>query len=98
MPFELTVRTGNCNSRSVLLHTQPRWVKGHAATSWTQRWSCCLLCLGLAAAAQVHAIIVWLKVCSYAFTNRDLRHAYVNADPAEGKVKIYELAPMSCDA
>jgi diacylglycerol O-acyltransferase-1 len=22
---------------------------------------------------QVHAIIVWLKICSYAFTNRDLR-------------------------
>ncbi|KAL9025125.1 MAG: hypothetical protein Q9196_006000, partial [Gyalolechia fulgens] len=27
---------------------------------------------------QIHAIIVWLKNCSYAFTNRDLRHAYLN--------------------
>ncbi|WPH02950.1 diacylglycerol o-acyltransferase 1c [Acrodontium crateriforme] len=35
---------------------------------------------GLAMAAELHAVIVWLKVCSYAFTNRDLRHAYVNAD------------------
>ncbi|KAL9603887.1 MAG: hypothetical protein Q9219_000825 [cf. Caloplaca sp. 3 TL-2023] len=26
---------------------------------------------------QIHAIIVWLKNCSYAFTNRDLRHAYL---------------------
>ena len=25
--------------------------------------------------SQVHAIMVWLKNCSYAFTNRDLRHA-----------------------
>ncbi|KAI4270701.1 MAG: hypothetical protein L6R35_006596 [Caloplaca aegaea] len=27
--------------------------------------------------SQIHAIIVWLKSCSYAFTNRDLRHAYL---------------------
>ncbi|OTA22004.1 hypothetical protein BTJ68_15257 [Hortaea werneckii EXF-2000] len=33
---------------------------------------------GLASFAQLHAVIVWLKVCSYAFTNRDMRHAYVN--------------------
>ncbi|KAL8639086.1 MAG: hypothetical protein Q9228_003835 [Teloschistes exilis] len=26
---------------------------------------------------QIHATIVWLKNCSYAFTNRDLRHAYL---------------------
>ncbi|KAK4561821.1 hypothetical protein LTR86_004500 [Recurvomyces mirabilis] len=36
---------------------------------------------GLAAFAELHAVIVWLKVCSYAFTNRDMRHAYVNAEP-----------------
>ncbi|EMC99086.1 hypothetical protein BAUCODRAFT_120378 [Baudoinia panamericana UAMH 10762] len=39
---------------------------------------------GLATVAELHAVIVWLKVCSYAFTNRDMRHAYVNADPADG--------------
>jgi len=38
---------------------------------------------GLATVSELHAVIVWLKVCSYAFTNRDLRHAYVNADPAD---------------
>lgn len=27
---------------------------------------------------EVHAIIVWLKTASYAFTNRDLRHAYLH--------------------
>jgi len=39
---------------------------------------------GLASFAELHAVIVWLKVCSYAFTNRDMRHAYVNAssDPS----------------
>jgi diacylglycerol O-acyltransferase-1 len=28
--------------------------------------------------SEVHAIIVWLKIVSYAFTNRDLRHAYLH--------------------
>ncbi|OBT93818.1 hypothetical protein VE01_08488 [Pseudogymnoascus verrucosus] len=28
--------------------------------------------------SEVHAIIVWLKTASYAFTNRDLRHAYLH--------------------
>ena len=28
--------------------------------------------------SEVHAVIVWLKICSYAFTNRDLRHAWIN--------------------
>lgn len=37
---------------------------------------------GLGAFAELHAVIVWLKVCSYAFTNRDLCHAFVNPDPA----------------
>ncbi|KAK5720872.1 hypothetical protein LTR15_006834 [Elasticomyces elasticus] len=45
---------------------------------------------GLAAFAELHAVIVWLKVCSYAFTNRDLRHAYVNADP-NGTLVLPEL-------
>ncbi|KAK5118302.1 hypothetical protein LTR62_002815 [Meristemomyces frigidus] len=41
---------------------------------------------GLASFAELHAVIVWLKVCSYAFTNRDMRHAYVNADSDIGAV------------
>ncbi|KAK5135532.1 hypothetical protein LTR08_005167 [Meristemomyces frigidus] len=49
---------------------------------------------GLAAFAQLHAVIVWLKVCSYAFTNRDLRHAYVNADSAESALpSLYKSCP-----
>ena len=27
--------------------------------------------------SEMHAIVVWLKAASYAFTNRDLRHAYL---------------------
>jgi len=36
---------------------------------------------GLGIITELHAVIVWLKVCSYAFTNRDLRHAYIKPDP-----------------
>ncbi len=38
--------------------------------------------------AEVHAIIVWLKTASYAFTNRDLRHAYLH--PSQ---RIEDLLP-----
>ncbi|KAG7152942.1 hypothetical protein HYQ46_002376 [Verticillium longisporum] len=31
---------------------------------------------------ELHAVIVWLKTSSYAFTNRDLRHAYLH--PVKG--------------
>ena len=33
--------------------------------------------------SEVHAIIVWLKICSYAFTNRDLRHALLKDSMTE---------------
>lgn len=33
---------------------------------------------------ELHAVIVWLKTASYAFTNRDLRHAYLH--PAKGEL------------
>ncbi len=33
--------------------------------------------------SEVHAIIVWLKTASYAFTNRDLRHAYLHPSKRE---------------
>ncbi|KAF2171725.1 hypothetical protein M409DRAFT_17961 [Zasmidium cellare ATCC 36951] len=38
---------------------------------------------GLGTITELHAVVVWLKVCSYAFTNRDLRHAYLRPDPSE---------------
>ncbi|KAK3985553.1 diacylglycerol O-acyltransferase 1 [Cladorrhinum sp. PSN332] len=45
--------------------------------------------------AEVHAIIVWLKTASYAFTNRDLRHAYLH--PVKGELdalpEIYKECP-----
>lgn len=33
---------------------------------------------GIGTLCELHAIIVWLKTCSYALTNRDLRHALVS--------------------
>ncbi|KAI4158677.1 MAG: hypothetical protein LQ342_007198 [Letrouitia transgressa] len=38
---------------------------------------------------QIHAIIVWLKNCSYAFTNRDLRHALLNPETSASLPEIY---------
>lgn len=44
---------------------------------------------------ETHAIIVWLKTASYAFTNRDLRHAYLH--PVKGELDalpdIYKQCP-----
>ena len=37
---------------------------------------------GMGTVHEMHAVIVWLKVCSYAFTNRDLRHAMLKPDPS----------------
>nr|POE79915.1 diacylglycerol o-acyltransferase 1c [Quercus suber] len=50
---------------------------------------------GLGMISEIHAVIVWLKVCSYAFTNRDLRHAYANnKDPANAPLPtIYKSCP-----
>ena len=42
---------------------------------------------------EVHAIIVWLKNCSYAFTNRDLRHALLNPSSAAKLPEIYSALP-----
>lgn len=47
---------------------------------------------GIGTVCQLHAIIVWLKNCSYAFTNRDLRHAVLNPSPDNRLPEIY----MSC--
>jgi len=44
---------------------------------------------------ETHAIITWLKTASYAFTNRDLRHAYLH--PAKGELdalpELYRQCP-----
>ncbi|KAK3375028.1 MBOAT, membrane-bound O-acyltransferase family-domain-containing protein [Podospora didyma] len=44
---------------------------------------------------EMHAVIVWLKTASYAFTNRDLRHAFLH--PAKGELdalpEIYKKCP-----
>lgn len=42
---------------------------------------------------ELHAIIVWLKNCSYAFTNRDLRHALLNPKSAAIIPEIYSQCP-----
>ena len=50
---------------------------------------------GLATVAELHAVIVWLKVCSYAFTNRDMRYAYVNGHVygEDGLPELYKSCP-----
>ncbi|KAM7189276.1 MBOAT, membrane-bound O-acyltransferase family domain containing protein [Rhypophila sp. PSN 637] len=44
---------------------------------------------------EIHAVIVWLKTASYAFTNRDLRHAYLH--PVKGELdampELYKQCP-----
>ncbi|CAK7215632.1 hypothetical protein SBRCBS47491_002546 [Sporothrix bragantina] len=44
---------------------------------------------------EVHAIVVWLKTASYAFTNRDLRHAYLHPSRGEREAlpALYALCP-----
>ena len=43
--------------------------------------------------SELHAIIVWLKNCSYAFTNRDLRHAALSPDEASALPEVYSQCP-----
>ena len=43
--------------------------------------------------SEIHAIIVWLKNCSYAFTNRDLRHALLKPSSAASLPEIYLECP-----
>jgi diacylglycerol O-acyltransferase-1 len=45
--------------------------------------------------SEVHAIIVWLKTASYAFTNRDLRHSYLHPSNREEDIlpEIYQQCP-----
>lgn len=39
--------------------------------------------------SEVHAIIVWLKICSYAFTNRDLRRGILELDGSQPLPELY---------
>ena len=43
--------------------------------------------------SEVHAIIVWLKICSYAFTNRDLRHAMLKTGAEQSLPELYKDTP-----
>lgn len=49
---------------------------------------------GIGTIHEMHAVIVWLKVCSYAFANRDLRHAFLKPDPTGHTVPdLYRSCP-----
>lgn len=43
--------------------------------------------------SEIHSIIVLLKICSYALTNRDLRHAMLASHPASSLPQIYSECP-----
>lgn len=43
---------------------------------------------GIGMVSELHAIIVWLKTCSYAFTNRDLRHAMLHPGGPESAIPL----------
>lgn len=49
---------------------------------------------GIGTIHELHAVIVWLKVCSYAFTNRDLRHGFLKPDPTGMTIPpLYKTCP-----
>ncbi|KAJ5888733.1 hypothetical protein N7495_008774 [Penicillium taxi] len=48
---------------------------------------------GIGTICELHAIIVWLKICSYAFTNRDLRLAFVHPEADPNLPDIYSTCP-----
>jgi len=48
---------------------------------------------GIGTLCVLHAVIVWLKTCSYAFTNRDLRHALLHPNHSEPLPKLYKSCP-----
>ena len=49
---------------------------------------------GIGSICELHAIIVWLKTCSYALTNRDLRHAMLHpGGPESALPDIYKQCP-----
>lgn len=48
---------------------------------------------GIGTICELHAIIVWLKTCSYAFTNRDLRHALLDDSGTAPLPELYRSCP-----
>lgn len=48
---------------------------------------------GIGTICELHAIIVWLKNCSYAFTNRDLRHSMLHPSEQSPIPEIYSTCP-----
>ncbi|KAH8695997.1 putative diacylglycerol O-acyltransferase [Talaromyces proteolyticus] len=48
---------------------------------------------GIGTICEFHAIIVWLKNCSYAFTNRDLRHSMLHPSEQSKIPEIYSTCP-----
>jgi diacylglycerol O-acyltransferase 1 len=48
----------------------------------------CIRNPGIGMVSELHAIIVWLKTCSYAFTNRDLRHAMLHPGGPESAIPL----------
>jgi diacylglycerol O-acyltransferase-1 len=48
---------------------------------------------GIGTLVELHAVIVWLKVCSYAFTNRDLRHALLTPGESAAMPELYASCP-----
>lgn len=48
---------------------------------------------GIGTLCELHAVIVWLKTCSYALTNRDLRLAYLYPDATAPLPELYQSCP-----
>ncbi|USP77461.1 hypothetical protein yc1106_04735 [Curvularia clavata] len=48
---------------------------------------------GIGTLCELHAVIVFLKCASYAFTNRDLRHAYLHPKQADPLPELYSTCP-----
>ena len=47
---------------------------------------------GIGTLCELHAVLVWLKTCSYALTNRDLRHSWLSAS-ASPLPDLYATCP-----
>lgn len=48
---------------------------------------------GIGTMCELHALVVWLKTCSYAFTNRDLRHAMLHPAYSASLPDLYTHCP-----
>jgi diacylglycerol O-acyltransferase-1 len=48
---------------------------------------------GIGTLCELHAVIVWLKTCSYALTNRDLRLSYLYPDATAPLPELYQSCP-----